>query len=621
MARKGIRRQPQTAPVAREMRIPGTLLSACMVAGLLLLYSGSYGFPLLFDDSLINPPVLEDQLRAWMTFSARWLSYGTFGLNYLASGLDIYWYRVANVVLHACTAIACYFFLAEVLRAAGPAKNARCDPDLAAACAATVFALHPVAVYAVSYLAQRSTVMATLFCLLSLRCFVRGLRENGPRNLWLAALLYFLALSSKEHAVMLPAVALTLALALQPPSHALLRRLLWLTIGFALIALLFAAKLRGVIGSTYEPYSKVLLDSMGGAAAPGGPPIAGRDAYFASVFTQMALFFRYIAIWVVPYPEWMSVDYRVSIAALPPALPYWIATAGYAGWGVVGLLLVLKRGNPGLAGAAMLAPWFLFMTEFATIRVQEPFVLYRSYLWAIGLPLALALLARRLAPRALLLVAALCVALALATRERIDTFSSPLKLWDDAVRKNPDLSMPFVDRALVNRAVARLQSDQFSGALEDLDLAIRLNPQNSHAWINRAAVHSRRGELGPALEDAARALELSPQFAEAYAERCGIWIKAQDESRALEDCNEALRLSPLYPPALLNRGVLLAKTAHTTEALADFETLLRYAPGNPIALFNRGVALDQAGRREDALQSLQASCKSGFAAACDLLRK
>ena len=31
-------------------------------------------------------------------------------------------------------------------------------------------------------------------------------------------------------------------------------------------------------------------------------------------------------------------------------------------------------------------PALLFATEFTTVWVQDPFVLYRSYLWAIGVP-------------------------------------------------------------------------------------------------------------------------------------------------------------------------------------------------------------------------------------------
>ena len=33
-----------------------------------------------------------------------------------------------------------------------------------------------------------------------------------------------------------------------------------------------------------------------------------------------------------------------------------------------------------------LLPALLFVTEFATVWVQDPFVLYRGYLWAIGIP-------------------------------------------------------------------------------------------------------------------------------------------------------------------------------------------------------------------------------------------
>jgi len=44
---------------------------------------------------------------------------------------------------------------------------------------ATVFAIHPVAVYGAAYLIQRTVVLATLFSMLSILLFVRGLRGAG----------------------------------------------------------------------------------------------------------------------------------------------------------------------------------------------------------------------------------------------------------------------------------------------------------------------------------------------------------------------------------------------------------------------------------------------------------
>ena len=43
--------------------------------------------------------------------------------------------------------------------------------------------------------------------------------------------------------------------------------------------------------------------------------------------------------------------------------------------------LIWRGGRLGLLGFALLAPWLLFATELSAVRIQEQFVLYRSYLW------------------------------------------------------------------------------------------------------------------------------------------------------------------------------------------------------------------------------------------------
>src|SRR3989344_4265991 len=73
-----------------------------------------------------------------------------------------------------------------------------------------LFALHPVAVYAVGYLIQRSILMAALFAVLACWAFVRGLQTQ--RVAWHAGALlsYLLAVLSKEHAVMTIVLAVPL---------------------------------------------------------------------------------------------------------------------------------------------------------------------------------------------------------------------------------------------------------------------------------------------------------------------------------------------------------------------------------------------------------------------------
>ncbi|MCC6473045.1 MAG: tetratricopeptide repeat protein [Burkholderiales bacterium] len=599
------------APAApREPRVPAAAVAALFFIGALALYAGSYRNPPVFDDRVINPPQLEEFLRMLYTFRPRWVSYSTFGLNYLASGLDLAGYRLANVLLHAGVALALFAFVRRLLKRAAPAV-AHTRREAAALAAGAVVLVHPVSVYAVGYLAQRSIVMAALFCVLALHAFLVGLERDERRWYWAAVGLYVLAVWSKEHAVMLPAVAAALALALYGPDRRLALRLALPMAGFALAALAIVLQVRGVLGASYEPYLRELVSE----AAAGDAQVSG--SYAQSIATQALLFFRSVFLWILPWPGWMSGDIRVALA---PSITHWSALAGAAcflAWGAASMALLVRRGLAAVAGFGMLLPWLLFFTEFAAVRLQEPFVLYRGYLWMIGLPVVLAALAVRLAPGTLTIAAVATGALLVAgTRDRLESFSTPYRFWDDVVRKNRDHALPFVDRGLSNRAVALMHLGRYTEALPDLEQAIRLNPRNAHAWINRATVRSNFGQMQGALADADEALRLDPRFGEGYAERCSLRMKAGRDGEALEDCNRALELSPSYPPALLNRGVLLARRGRMEEAIADFDGILRYDAGNALALYNRGMALAQAGRHEESLDALRAACKQGMQAAC-----
>jgi len=270
----------------------------------------------------------------------------------------------------------------------------------------------------------------------------------------------------------------------------------------------------------------------------------------------------------------------------------------------------------------MLFPWLLFFTEFVTLRVQEPFVLYRSYLWMAGTPAILPYLASRLSARQ---IVAGCVAITLvlgvAMRQRLETFSSELALWDDVVRKNTDLSLPFVDRGYDNRAVSLLRADRFEEALSDVEMALKLNPRSSHAYVNRASVLARLGERERALADFDRAIELDPAFANAYSERCALLISMKEAARALESCNAALRLAPTMPVALINRAIMLVRERRPKEALADLDMVLKFEPTSGIALYYRARVNHELGHVKEFEQDVRASCKAGFGPACAALRR
>jgi tetratricopeptide (TPR) repeat protein len=397
---------------------------------------------------------------------------------------------------------------------------------------------------------------------------------------------------------------------------------------FAAVGLTVILSSRGLLGAAYEPFAS---DTVAHLGEPGGPSGAGavRDgfdaslAYPLSVLNQATLYFRYLLTWLFPWPGWMSIDVRTPFPGSLLEWPYlvgfvaWLAYPVAAGW------LLMKRGVVGLFGFILLYPWLLALTEFAAVRVQEPFVLYRSYLWMSGLAAIAPMLARPLAPRWRLGACAVALALLVVpTRDRLDSFSSGLKLWDDAVRKNTDLSAPYVERAIVNRGIVHLQSRRLEAASADFERALALNPRSPDAHLARSTLRLRSGALDGALQDIDRAIALDPRYAAAYNKRCVVIAGRGDPAKALADCEKAVALDPRNHEAWINGGAIYRELGRTADAAASYERALKLRPADPSAHYNYGVLLLDAGLRGEAVQEhFVTGCKGGIASACEILRR
>jgi protein O-mannosyl-transferase len=604
---------PSPPPATGSWLVPCVLL----FCGVFLLHAGSYHYPLVFDDTtLLGTPELSRMAEYCAGLRNRCISYTTFGLTYLAVGLDLFWFRAGNVLCHALAVLACFQFLDRLFAAAGAGDDGTGRGRLIAFCGAVWFAVHPITVYGVTYLAQRSIVMATLFSFLSLTAFVRALTDGGRRWLWLSVLLYGLALLSKEHAVMLPAVALAIAILLGKLPAGSRMELTAVAAVFAAAAAFVSWRLldQGFIGMAPEYYVRELHALRGTAFDP-------QAAFLGSVVTQMGLFFKYMILFIFPYPGWMSVDLRPLIADGPFAWPYILGAPVFLAWGIASATLLTRRGATGLLGLGMLFPWLLFFTEFASARLQEPLVLYRGYLWMAGLPLVFPYLLRRLPARAIVTGCVIvAIVFGVAMRERLVTFASDLALWEDAVRKSADAQRVFTDRGYVNRAFTLMRAGRLDEALRDIETALRLNPGNTHAYLNRGTIRSRRGDQAGALADFDRSIALDPAFAEGHSERCAVLIIVEQPERARESCDAALRLAPRLAKARINRAVLNARSGRMAEALSDLDEAVKLDPANGYALYNRALVYRETGRAADSIGDLRTSCSSGFTPACAELR-
>jgi tetratricopeptide (TPR) repeat protein len=549
---------------ARKWPVFGkTLYAFLLLCAVAVVYGAFLRNPLVFDDLpfFMFEPSLE-HLRGFHPFELRWLPYFTLACTTHGIGLDLIWFRLEGLLLHAATGIALFFFLDRLFDLVLKQEEAgqKAIPNVwAAFFGALFFLLHPLAVYGAGYLVQRTIVMATLFSLLALLAYMRGLTEG--RRGWLAAsvVLYYLAVFSKEHAVMLPAVMLALTLLLREGNDAavgypaasslrglrrtsaeLVRKVWAVFAACAAIALWVVLQKKGVLGSVYEINAPEMIGTAVSTQAAGN----GAHAILAlSILTQCFLFFKYILLWLLPNPAWLSVDMREPFADSVFSL-YLLAVAAFAGYGVLAVRLLLARGKSGLLGFAMLFPWLLFFTEFSVVRIQEPFVLYRSYLWMAGafaaLPIVVGLLG---AKRAFIVLPLAAIFLGLLAVDRLTSFSHPFLLWNEAVTLVRDKhDLPGVDRIYYNRGKSFGDLHYYQQALADYQTALALNPSYVPNHMGVASGYYHVGHYPEAVAEFSQVIKMDPRQEQAYYGRGLANEGAGDKAAALADFRRSCEL-------------------------------------------------------------------------------
>ena len=484
----------------------GTGLIAALAGGLYLPF-------------LANPPVFDDL----GFFSGRLFAYYAthpLGLElrvppyFSLAIVQVIWgsmaaHRIVGLAFHIACALALYKLIFDLQRHA--ARRSALPPATGlvahapAFIAAAAFAVHPVAVYGAGYLIQRMSVFATLFALISIVLYARGLARRSHTDAVSAALLYSLAVLSRETAVMLPAAALAAGLVVAVERRFALRHAGLYLACCVPAAVLVTLLVRGKIGTPYEPDFGVVSAQI----AQSGGPAALASPWIESAVTQAGLFFRYLVLWLYPDTGALSLDLRTDLAGAWPLAIAVLAVAGFVACGALGLVLLLRPGNARLAGFGLLYPWILFLPEFVTVRFQEPFVLYRSYLWAPGLAVLLAAGLARLPGRAV--AACSIVALPLLFyqgHDRLRSFSSSLALWEDAVAKLPRKAVPGGSRTLYNLGREYLYRDRAADAIAVVERCLAEYPGTYDCHMARGSIHLHQEEHRQAIQHFTRAIEL-----------------------------------------------------------------------------------------------------------------
>ncbi len=177
---------------------------------------------------------------------------------------------------------------------------------------------------------------------------------------------------------------------------------------------------------------------------------------------------------------------------------------------------------------------------------------------------------------------------------------------------------PNFEGGYLGRARLRLEEKDTVGALSDIDRALDINKNAVNGYIMRAdiAINGRK-DYKSALEDMDNAIRLQPQYAGFFINRAFLRYATDDFQGAFADYDYALQLEPQNTMALFNRGILRAEVHDTNKAIDDFSTVLGLDPYDYKALYNRSMLLAEIGDFDGAIADLDKviSAYPDFAAA------
>lgn len=401
------------------------------------------------------------------------------------------------------------------------------------AAVSAVFALHPLQVESVAWIAERKTVLCTLFFLLTLLAYYRFTRNRTILNYSAVMLSYLCGLASKPMLVSLPLILLLLDM--WPLRRtAACNHIPGTTTGDTM-ARLVMEKIPLLILAAASCLITIFTQHSGGAIKWSGTFSLVENAAHALVNYVTYL---YIVFWPVdlavlyPYkktlPVWQpggALVLLVLLSALAvrsaPTRPYW--AFGWF-WFIITLLPVAGIIR---IGAHSVADRYLYIPLIG-IAV--------AIVWLIGDLLEGTRRGRIFAVTgAAVMYGTLCV----LTTNQVGYWKDTVTLFEHAIAVTSGNWL-----AHNNITIELVKQGQIEKALQHAQESIRINPDNSDAYYNLGKIYSNLGDNTQAIRAYQAAITTNPGNANAYLKLTMLFLEAGDRTSASETYRILERIDP-----------------------------------------------------------------------------
>jgi tetratricopeptide (TPR) repeat protein len=422
-----------------------------------------------------------------------------------------------------------------------------------------LFAIHPLRVESVAWIAERKDVLSGLFFLLSLLSYVYYLKK-GNWKLYLACLFsLILSLLSKPMAVSQPLILLLIYYLTNKKIDA--KAIVKMVPFFAIIAIFAATAFltQKSYGAIANPHLYSILQRI-------GIPFYGIAFYI----TKTILPLRLSAYYPLPGHEDMQMNLQLLLA------PILVIGAGVA-------IFFTRRSTRKVIFGSL---FFLFtLAPMLQIMPLGGFIVAERYAYipTIGLYFIIAeglsylfrttfrdnSAARTIVYAGLGLV---LICMCWITFKRCAVWKNSLSLWNDVLDKKP-CWVGYYNRGIAYNAVG-----DYDHAIEDFSREISLNPADARAYYDQGLAYCYKKDFDRGLEDFNVAIALNPRYAQAYNNRGNVYYVKGNVENAIADFSQAIMINPQFYQAYFNRAIAFRSIGDNDQARDDMEKCRNQAP-------------------------------------------
>lgn len=486
-------------------------------------------------------------------------------------GLDPGAMASMNVVIHGAVSVLLLIFLARATGAFWPALLA-----------ALIFAIHPLRVESVAWIAERKDVLSGLFFLTTCLAGWRFVRRPSP--LAYGAVLVSLAcgLMAKPVLVTIPCVLLLLDVwpldrwRFGGSQNEKLSSLLLEKLPLALLVLASSV-------------ITLRVQAAGGAIRP--ETLSPLDHRVANALSS---YVAYLGKTLWPVDLVCFYPLPTSLAGGSPWTPA-VLGASLLLVAVTGLAVVERSRRPWLLVGWL---WYLgtLVPMIGLVQVGNQAMADRySYVPSMGLALILAGAISGLAPErqrtvSLVLAAVVLATWIPATRRQVEVWSDGETLFEHAIAHSEDNALAHYN---LGTRLLRGSPPQPVRARPHLEEAVRLDPGHPRARLNLGALHWLAGRVETATPLFEEAVRLDPLDADARLSLGAARFEQGHVAQAIEQFEVALELDPTQAAAHANLGTIHLSQGRPMEARRAFERALELDPSLEQARAGLRAAVDR----------------------------